>query len=150
MVGFYDARDLTACNGTCSWTPRAGFIGPLTGTAAVRGDGLVMNPRMVTSSNTGIVGSQAFTSMVGFQLSSGGGSALRTLVHVGSTGQCRSQLVSAAGFRFSGCVDALADISVTSAQQNASSHVWAVMHEGGTSVRSYWNCLLYTSPSPRD
>ena len=68
MVGFYDARDIAACSGTCTWTPRAGFIGPLTGTAAVTGNGLVMNPRMVTTSNTGIVGSQAFTSMVGFQL----------------------------------------------------------------------------------
>ena len=139
VVGFFDARDLTACSGTCSWTPRAGSLGPLTGTASLTGDGWVSNPRMATSGSTGITGSQAYTSMVGFKLSSGGDAALRTLVQIGGSAQCRSQLVAAAGLRFSGCVDAPADIGITAAHQTASSHVWTVMHDGGTSARSYWN-----------
>jgi len=81
VVGFYDARDLTSCSGTCSWTPRAGTLGPLTGTASIS-DGWVMNPRMSTTGNTGITGSQAHTSMVGFKLSDGSSSATRTLVQL--------------------------------------------------------------------
>ena len=77
--------------------------------------------------------------MVGFKLSNDSGSALGTLTHIGGAGQCRSQQVSAFGFRFSGCVDALADLNVIPAQRTASSHVWAVLHDGMTSVRSYWN-----------
>jgi len=142
VVGFFDARDLAACSGNCSWTPRAGSLGPLTGTATVGSDGWVMNPRMSTTGNTGITGSQAYTSMVGFKLSSGGDAALRTLVQIGGSSQCRAQLVTAAGLRFSGCVDAPADI--TAAQQTSSSHVWAVMHDGGTTARSYWNGAYFT------
>jgi hypothetical protein len=144
VVGFYDARDLAACSGNCSWSPRLGSLGPLTGTASVSSDGWIMNPRMATASSTGITGSQAYTSIVGFKLSSGGDAALRTLTQIGGLSQCRAQLLSATGLRFSGCVDALADTNVSPAQQTASSHVWAVMHDGGSSARSYWNGAYFS------
>ena len=146
VVGFYDARDLTSCSGTCSWTPRAGTLGPLTGTASIGSDGWVMDPRMSSSSNTGIAGSQAYTSMVGFKLSDGLSSANRMLVQIGGVNGCRTQLVSAsvhsaglASLRFSGCGSDDSDISISAADQIASSHVWATIHEGGTIARSYWN-----------
>ena len=100
VVGFYDARDVPSCGGAsgndCSWTPRAGTLGPLTGTATIS-DGWVMNPRMSTTGNTGITGSQAHTSVVGFKLSSGGLVATRTLVQIGSASQCLAQLVAEVG-----------------------------------------------------
>jgi hypothetical protein len=148
VVGFYDARDLTTCSSTCSWSPRAGFIGSLTGTASVSGDGWVMNPRMATAISTGIAGTQSFTSIVGFKLSSAGTDALRTLVQIGSFSQCRAQQLSASGLRYSGCVDSPADIEIMSAQQTASSHVWAVVHDGGKSARSYWNGAYFTHTTP--
>jgi hypothetical protein len=143
VVGFYDARDLNACDGICSWSPRAGFLGPLSGSATISGDGWVMNPRMVSARTTGITGSQAYTSIVGFNLSSGAGAAQRMLVQIGGSGQyqCRAQLLSADNLRFSGCGDDHdpENIVITPTQQTASSHLWAVMHDSGNLARSYWN-----------
>jgi hypothetical protein len=103
---------------------------------------------MATASSTQIIGSRAHTSIVGFKLSIGGDAALRTLVQIGNSAQCRSQQLSAAGLRFSGCVNAPADIEITSAQQTASSHVWAVIHDGDTSARSYWNGAYFAHSTP--
>ncbi len=143
IVGFYDARDLNACDGICSWTPRAGFLGALSGSATISGDGWVMNPRMVSARTTGITGSQAYTSIVAFNLSSGAGAAQRMLVQIGGSDQyqCRAQLLSAENLRFSGCGDdhAPENIRITPTQQTASSHLWAVMHDSGNLARSYWN-----------
>ena len=59
VVGFYDARDLKNCIETCSWTPRTGSLGNLTGAATVSDDGWVMNPRMVSVGSVGVSGSSA-------------------------------------------------------------------------------------------
>jgi hypothetical protein len=103
-----------------------------------------MNPRMVSEGSVGVTGSGAYTSMLGFKLTSSSDNALRTLVQIGSSSQCRAQIVVANGLQYSGCVDSADSIVFSADLQTTSSHIWAVMHDGETAARSYWNGAYFS------
>jgi hypothetical protein len=145
VVGFYDARDLTACRGTCSWTPRAGFIGPLIGTADIKGDGWVMAPRFSSAENTGIVGDQPYTAIVAFKdVDSYPDTSFRTLTYLGgsSVQGYRLQLLTNTLLSHSG---SLSDTSVSfNGMRQQSGHLWASTYLGGQRTTQYWNGATYS------
>ncbi len=142
VVGFYDARDLTACIGTCSWAPRAGFIGPLTGTATISGDGWVMIPRFSSTGNTGIVGDQPYTAVVAFKdTDEYPDNPVRSLTYLGGGGPQGYRLQFASNLLL-GHSGSLSDTSVYY-NRLQSSHLWASTYLGGQNTTQYWNGAEY-------